>query len=310
MSGIRRFSGMQFDPADGRLAADVGRAEAASLRPQVARLLLAFLDTPNQVLSREQLAAAVWDDNRIVDFEAGLSALIRELRVALGETGADPAMIETVPRRGYRFHLEPDSSSESSEESAESEPEPAAPPGVFPLRARIAAVSLLLIALMALGFWAWTGFINANDPPDHGSGSLRLAVLPFVRYRDSVVQPDNELRAADAMLAALWQVDLEHVELIGRTSLIPYAGAVNVAARVADDLGAALILEGSISEGDDFWRIDVRLVRLPGGSVIWSGTRVQLSGSATDVWAVAEELVAELARDWTSGTLERALSEA
>lgn len=310
MRRIRSFAGLQFDPADGRLASAVGGGEAVSLRPQLARLLLAFLDTPNQVLTREQLAAAVWDDNRIVDFETGLSALIRELRVALGETGADPAMIETVPRRGYRFHLDPDAGPGPVDEPAESgsRPEAAATNGSFPRRVRVAMLALSLAAA-ALAFWAWTGVLDSDGPDGHTTGSLRMAVLPFVRYRDSVVQPESELRAADAMLAALWQAELERVELIGRTSLIPYVGAANVAERVAQDLGAVLILEGSVSEGDERWRIDVRLLRLPGGSVIWSGMRAHELDRSPDVWTVAEELVAELAKDWTAGTLDRALDD-
>lgn len=322
MSGIRRFDGMAFDPADGRLVCisddtdDSDPAQGVSLRPQVARLLLAFVQTPNQVIPRELLAAEVWDEDRVVDFEAGLSALIRELRVALSEIGRDPAMIETVPRRGYRFHLEPelDPARTGTPIHSKASSRHAPRSAWYRLRTISAFAAAVVVAALLVWIWAdsagWAARVNANSngAADPVSGPLRLAVLPFTRYHDGLVQPESELRAADAMLAALWQARLERVELIGRTSLKPYSGASNVAERVAEDLNAALILEGSVSEDDLIWRIDIRLLRLPGGSVIWSGTRVRNAADARDVWGLAEDLVAELATDWSSETLIQALA--
>ena len=66
--------------------------------------LAALLERPGQLVSREELRRHLWPDNRVVDFDQGLNAVINRLREALG-TAADggAGLIETLPRRGYRF---------------------------------------------------------------------------------------------------------------------------------------------------------------------------------------------------------------
>jgi Tol biopolymer transport system component/DNA-binding winged helix-turn-helix (wHTH) protein len=65
--------------------------------------LAALLERPGQLVTREELRARVWPDNRVVEFEQGLNAVINRLREALGDNADSPAYIETLPRRGYRF---------------------------------------------------------------------------------------------------------------------------------------------------------------------------------------------------------------
>lgn len=44
----------------------------------------------------------MWGDNH-VDFAGGTHALIREIRIALGDDAEAPRFIESIPRQGYRF---------------------------------------------------------------------------------------------------------------------------------------------------------------------------------------------------------------
>ena len=53
------------------------------------------------MVSREELRRRLWPDNRVVDFDQGLNAIINRLREALGTAAG---LIETLPRRGYRFN--------------------------------------------------------------------------------------------------------------------------------------------------------------------------------------------------------------
>ena len=66
------------------------------------RLLVALLEHPGAIVTREQLRERLWGDT-VVDFDDGLHTAIRKLRDALGDSAAHPRFIETVPRRGYRF---------------------------------------------------------------------------------------------------------------------------------------------------------------------------------------------------------------
>src|SRR4029077_9731418 len=56
-----------------------------------------------QTVTREQLRCTLWPADTFVDFETGLNTTIKRLRETLGDSAENPAFIETVPKRGYRF---------------------------------------------------------------------------------------------------------------------------------------------------------------------------------------------------------------
>jgi DNA-binding winged helix-turn-helix (wHTH) protein len=65
--------------------------------------LITLLERPGQLVSREELRRRVWPDDRVVEFDQGLNAIINRLRDALGSGSPGAGLIETLPRRGYRF---------------------------------------------------------------------------------------------------------------------------------------------------------------------------------------------------------------
>jgi DNA-binding winged helix-turn-helix (wHTH) protein len=67
------------------------------------QLLGALLENPGEVISREELKSKLWPADTFVDFEHGLNTAIKKLRQALGDNPAKPALIETLPKKGYRF---------------------------------------------------------------------------------------------------------------------------------------------------------------------------------------------------------------
>src|ERR1044072_4244932 len=69
--------------------------ERIPLTPKAADLLLVLLEHENQLLSKDELLRLVWPGSFIE--EGSLSKHIFLLRKTLGE------VIETVPKRGYRF---------------------------------------------------------------------------------------------------------------------------------------------------------------------------------------------------------------
>jgi len=73
------------------------------LQDQPLQVLLRLLAQPGSIVSREELRAALWQGDTFVDFDAGLNTVIRRLRDTLGDSADNPTLIETVPRRGYRF---------------------------------------------------------------------------------------------------------------------------------------------------------------------------------------------------------------
>lgn len=73
------------------------------LQEQPFQVLKRLLERPAEVVTREELQAALWPADTFVDFDTSLNTAIKRLREALGDSADLPVFIETIPRRGYRF---------------------------------------------------------------------------------------------------------------------------------------------------------------------------------------------------------------
>src|SRR5450755_515897 len=73
------------------------------LQPKSFLVLRALLESPGELVTREDLKAQLWAENTFVEFESSLNVAVRRLREALSDEAQKPAYIETVPRHGYRF---------------------------------------------------------------------------------------------------------------------------------------------------------------------------------------------------------------
>jgi DNA-binding winged helix-turn-helix (wHTH) protein/alpha-beta hydrolase superfamily lysophospholipase len=79
----------------------IRNGQPVPLEPQVFDLLALFLHHPGELVDRDKMMAEVWN-GRIVS-EATVSSRINAVRHAIGDDGTAQAMLQTVPRRGFRF---------------------------------------------------------------------------------------------------------------------------------------------------------------------------------------------------------------
>ncbi len=73
------------------------------LQEQPFRVLVALLDRPGEVVTRDQLRERLWPDDTFVDFDHALTTAVKKLRRILNDSATHPRYIETLPKRGYRF---------------------------------------------------------------------------------------------------------------------------------------------------------------------------------------------------------------
>ena len=78
-----------------------GPAGEIRLRPQAFRLLEVLVESAPRILSQEDLLDRVWGVEHLSP--ASVKQAVSEVRQALGDDPANPRLIETVHRRGYRF---------------------------------------------------------------------------------------------------------------------------------------------------------------------------------------------------------------
>jgi DNA-binding winged helix-turn-helix (wHTH) protein len=95
-----RFDGFEVDAQTATLSRQGERVPIQELPLQ---LLLALVERPGELVSREELQERLWPPGVHLDFEISLATAVKKARQALGDTAKEPRFIETLPGRGYRF---------------------------------------------------------------------------------------------------------------------------------------------------------------------------------------------------------------
>jgi DNA-binding winged helix-turn-helix (wHTH) protein len=67
------------------------------------QLLMFLIENQRRLVTREQIAEALWGKDVFVDVEQGINTAIRKVRMALDDDSAQPQYLQTVVGRGYRF---------------------------------------------------------------------------------------------------------------------------------------------------------------------------------------------------------------
>jgi DNA-binding winged helix-turn-helix (wHTH) protein len=83
------------------------------------QLLMFLVDRQRQLVTRDEIADALWGKNVFVDVEQGINTAIRKVRIALEDDSTQPRFLQTVVGRGYRFVAECDDGGEQITFSAE-----------------------------------------------------------------------------------------------------------------------------------------------------------------------------------------------
>ena len=95
----------KFDDFEADLRAAELRRGGTRLKLQLQpfQVLVALLERPKEVVTREELRQRLWPEDTFVDFDHGLNTAMVKLRDVLGDSASNPKFIETIAKRGYRF---------------------------------------------------------------------------------------------------------------------------------------------------------------------------------------------------------------
>ena len=99
-SRIIRFSTFEVNLHTGELR---HRGQKVKLQEQPFQVLAALLERPGELVTREELRSKLWSADTFVDFDHSLSAAIKRLREALGES-ADTPIFRTARSEARRQH--------------------------------------------------------------------------------------------------------------------------------------------------------------------------------------------------------------
>ena len=148
-------------------------------------------------------------------------------------------------------------------------------------------ITVLSMAVIFLAvervFFAEAAFIeNQNDATIQ---TASIAVLPFVNMSSD---PENEYFSdglSEELLNALAKV--EDMKVAGRTSSFKFKGQNENISMIAEELGVAYVLEGSVRKFGNKVRITAQLIKADDGYHMWSQT---YDRELNDIFAIQEEI--------------------
>src|SRR6266566_5452749 len=73
------------------------------LQGKVYQALLALLQKPGEIVTREELRRQLWPSDTHVNYDANVNTTVNKLRQVLGDSPDQPAFVDTIPRKGYCF---------------------------------------------------------------------------------------------------------------------------------------------------------------------------------------------------------------
>lgn len=152
----------------------------------------------------------------------------------------------------------------------------------------IGGAAIILAAAAALAFWQpWKG------GPGRVGGAAQpasIAVLPFTDLSEAKDKAYFADGVAEEILNALAQ--LEGLHVVGRTSSFAFRDKQEDLRAIAQALGVATILEGSVRSAGDHLRVTAQLISAADGFHLWSETYDRPAG---DIFAIQDEIAKSVA---------------
>ena len=102
MERVCKYKFGEFE-ADVRAGELRRKGQRLKMQLQPFYVLVALLERPKEVVTREELRQRIWPEDTFVDFDHSLNTAVAKVRDALGDSAGSPKYVETIAKRGYRF---------------------------------------------------------------------------------------------------------------------------------------------------------------------------------------------------------------
>jgi TolB-like protein/cytochrome c-type biogenesis protein CcmH/NrfG len=164
---------------------------------------------------------------------------------------------------------------------------------------------LYAILLVAVGFLLFDRFAGpgrndgpvVREPPPQAAPSV--AVLPFVNMSSNQENEYFSDGLTETLLHMLAQVP--ELKVAARTSSFAFKGRRADIREIADKLGVANVLEGSVQRSGNQVRITAQLIQASDGYHLWSQT---FDRDLDNIFTVQDEIAEQVARALTGSLLE------
>jgi TolB-like protein/DNA-binding winged helix-turn-helix (wHTH) protein len=224
------------------------RGQAIPLPDLSFRLLAVLLRHAPDTISKDDLIREVWGD--VVVSDEALAQRVRLLRQALGENALEPRYLVSVRGRGYRLLGAAKQIGSDGRKTSFRKPLLA-----------LAATAIVVVAVLS---WVTTR-PEVERVPDAANS---IAVLPFADLSEEQSYQFFADGMQEELLARLAR--LQSLDVLSRTSVANYRSTELSLPDIAEQIGASLVIEGSVRLDQDRVRITVQLIDAKTDTHLWT----------------------------------------
>ena len=210
-----------------------------------------------ELVTRDDLHSQLWPGDSFGDFDHGLNNAVNRLREALGDSAASQRYIQTAPRRGYRFiaEIEPVVSASADGKSTSKH----------------------------------VGEERAQDPiASPANGITSIAVRPLENSSGDGSQDYFAEIVTEALISELARI--QHLRVFPCSIISMQKDDDRTSS--ADEVHRDLLVEGTVVRRANQVRVNVRVLRMPARTQVWSQTYDRDLG---EILAVQKEVAATIA---------------
>ena len=300
-NGLRQFGNCRLDVGNKLLWFG---DEPVHIPPKAVEVLCLLVERHGAVVSKDEIWNEVWPDAFVE--ETNLTHNIYLLRKTLKDLG-EQNLIQTVPRRGYRFAgditevipgdviLERHTSTktlieirdgENEEETSieKTRSERAAPR----FSSQLAISAVVVGAILLAGVFLLRNYNRQTRPLISGVNSI--AVLPVKSFPGGADNEELRLRITDALITKLGHLD--RIAVRPTSAVMPFGKADSDAVNVGRQLRVDAVIDSRIQQEGDRIRVTVQMVNVARNQQIWSE---QFDGQADQVLDLQDVIATKVA---------------
>jgi len=246
------------------------------LQQQPFRVLALLLEHPGEIVTREELRQAIWPAGTFVEVDLGVDAAIHKLRTALGDSAENPRLVETLPRRGYRFIAAVDGAVASEEQASTAAASPG--PSYSALQAVPKRKSLLwagaIVVVVALLLAVNTGGLRVSMLGRSATPQIHsIAVLPLGNLSGDSAQEYFAEGMTEALVTRLGKTaGLGGLQVISHTSAMHFKGTRETLPQIARQLHVDGVIEGAVLRVGNRVRVTAQLIEASTDRHLWAET--------------------------------------
>lgn len=246
-------------------------------------ILFLLVERRGQLVSREDIIEKIWGKDVFLDTDSSINGAIRKIRHALKDDPENPAFVQTVTGKGYRFIAlvteaavpNPEGDVKKIELPKPIALEAPATPATRqePRRSStswpwVITIAVLIVVVLAVSIYELR--LRTQSQSTASQGRVMLAVLPFANLSNDPEQEYFSDGLTEETITDLGELNPERLGVIARTSAATYKHTNKTIAQIGRELGVDYILEGSVRREGGSARITAQLIRVKDQVHLWA----------------------------------------